>query len=109
MNAAAGLSGGCTLVALAVIMSYPLPFFSSLLIFLPIAACGSIFLLIIRFIVDKAVLPGDRLDTEIKEDKNWGAALIEGAVLVGIAFVGNLYVPPPGGVDFEYCPAQQND
>jgi uncharacterized membrane protein YjfL (UPF0719 family) len=103
-NAASGLSGGVTLVALAVVISYPLPFFSSLLVILPIAACGGAFLIIIRFIVDFAVLPGDRLDREIKNDKNWGAALIEGAVAVGIAFVGNLYIPAPGGVDFEVCP-----
>jgi uncharacterized membrane protein YjfL (UPF0719 family) len=104
-NAAAGLSGASTLIALSVIMSYPLPFFSSLLIFLPIAAVGGVFLLLIRFVIDKAVLPGDQLDKEIKEDKNWGAALVEGAVLVGLAFVGNLYVPAPGGANFELCPA----
>jgi len=50
----------------------------------------------VRFIVDIAVLPGDRLDSEISKDKNWGAALIEGAVAVGLAFISNLYVPPPG-------------
>lgn len=95
-NAASGVSSAVTLVALAIVMSYPLPFFSSLIIFLPIAVVGAVFLLLIRFVVDFAVLPGDRLDREIKNDKNWGAALIEGAVAIGIAFVGNLYVPAPG-------------
>jgi len=95
-NASAGLSGGLTLVALAVVMSYPLVYYSSLLIFLPIAIIGVIALVILRVVVDMFVLPGDRLDNEIKGDHNWGAALIEGAVAIGFAFVGNLYVPPPG-------------
>eukprot|EP00325_Prymnesiales_sp_UTEX-LB-985_P001195 CAMPEP_0174695264 /NCGR_PEP_ID=MMETSP1094-20130205/1675_1 /TAXON_ID=156173 /ORGANISM="Chrysochromulina brevifilum, Strain UTEX LB 985" /LENGTH=756 /DNA_ID=CAMNT_0015891717 /DNA_START=120 /DNA_END=2389 /DNA_ORIENTATION=+ len=103
-NAAAGLSSGVTLVALAVVMAYPLPYFSSLLVILPIAAVGGAFLLLIRFVVDFAVLPGDRLDREIKNDKNWGAAVIEGAVAVGIAFVGNLYMPAPGGPGFDVVP-----
>ena len=46
-----------------------------------------------------------RLDREIKNDQNWGAALIEGAVAVGIAFVGNLYVPAPGAPgEYDVCP-----
>ena len=39
---------------------------------------------------------GDRLDREIKNDKNWGAALVEGCVGVGVALISNMYVPPPG-------------
>ena len=36
-------------------------------------------------LIDKLILPGDDLDKEIADDKNWGAALIEGAVAIGIA------------------------
>jgi len=103
-NAAAGLSGGVTLIAFALVMAYPLPYYSSLLIFLPIAIVGSVVLILIRFVVDHAVLPGDRLDSEINKDHNWGAALIEGAVTIGLAIVLNLYVPQPGGDDFDICP-----
>ena len=59
-----------------------------------------------RVVVDHLVLPGDKLDIEIKRDRNWGAALIEGAVAVGIAFVLHVYVPPPGPIDtYDVCPA----
>ena len=95
-NVAAGVSGGITLVALAVIMAYPIPMYVSLLIFVPIALVGILALMILRKIVDLAVLPGNALDREIKDDKNWGAAIIEGGCAVGIAFIMNMYVPTPG-------------
>ena len=95
-NVAAGLSGGVLLVALAIIMAYPIPMYSSLIIFFPIALTGILALMILRKIVDCFVLPGEPLDKEIANDQNWGAALIEGGVCLGIAFISNMYVPPPG-------------
>ena len=95
-DAGQGLSSGITLVALAVAMAFPIMYYESIIIFLPIALTATVALIIVRYIVDIAVLPGDRLDSEISKDKNWGAALIEGAVAVGLAFISNLYVPPPG-------------
>jgi len=95
-NVASGVSGGITLVALAVVMSYPIMYYSSIIIFLPITLVGILALMIVRQLVDKFLMPGDSLDHEIVNDKNWGAALIEGAVALGIAFISNNYVPPPG-------------
>ena len=95
-NVAAGLSGAFTLVAIAVIMAYPIPLYVSLIVFLPIAVTGIVALVILRVIIDKFVLPGEALDKEIVEDKNWGAAIIEGAAALGVAFIFNRYVPPPG-------------
>lgn len=95
-NVAAGLSGGLTLVALAIVMSFPIMYFSSILLFLPVALTGTVVLMIIRKLSDKFILPGDALDKEIGNDQNWGAALIEGAVAVGLAYISNSYVPPPG-------------
>ena len=101
----AGLSGGMTLVALALTMSFPLVYYSSLLIFLPIAVVGALVLVVMRFDVDFGLLPGDRLDVEIKRDRNWGAAIIEGSVSIGIAFVLHLYVPVPGPIEtYDVCP-----
>jgi len=103
-NAAAGVSGGATLVALAVITAYPMPMYASLLIVVPVALVGLLALMIMRKIVDKFVLPGEPLDSEIMNDKNWGAAVIEGAVVIGIAFISNRYVPHPGPPDvFDVC------
>jgi len=95
-NASAGLSGGLTLIALSLVMSYSISYYSSLIIFLPISVTGAVALVILRFVVDWLVLPGDRLDEEIKRDRNWGAALVEGLAAIGVAFVGQLFVPPPG-------------
>jgi uncharacterized membrane protein YjfL (UPF0719 family) len=95
-NVAAGLSGGMSLVSLAVVLSFPMMYYVSLIIVLPIAVIGIIALMILRQLVDVFILPGDRLDREIKNDKNWGAALVEGCVGVGVALISNMYVPPPG-------------
>ena len=104
-NAAAGLSGALTLVALALVMSFPITYYSSLLIFLPVAVVGTVALVIIRVVVDRLILPGDSLDTEIKRDNNWGAAILEGSIAIGIALVGQLYVPVPGDPStFDVCP-----
>ena len=47
----------------------------------------------------------ERLDVEIKRDRNWGAAIIEGSVSIGVAFVLHLYVPVPGPIEtFDVCP-----
>ena len=70
--------------------------YASLIIFLPIAVVGIVAVIAVRKIVDVFVLPGEPLDKEIVDDKNWGAAMIEGAVLLGVAFISNMYVPPPG-------------
>ena len=95
-NVAAGLSGGLTLVALSTIMAYPIPMYTSLIIVLPIALAGIAALMVVRKVVDCFVLPGNALDREIVDDQNWGAAIIEGGVAVGIALIANLYCPPPG-------------
>ena len=83
-------------MALAIVMSFPIMYFSSILLFLPVALTGTVVLMIIRKLSDKFILPGDALDKEIGNDQNWGAALIEGAVAVGLAYISNSYVPPPG-------------
>jgi hypothetical protein len=44
-------------------------------------------LLASRYIVDKLMLPGALLDEEISIDQNWGAALLEGSIAVGIALL----------------------
>jgi len=95
-NTAAGISGGVTLVALAVAMSYAILYYTSLLVVLPISLLSVVVLMLLRAVVDKLILPGDNLDSEIVNDKNWGAALIEASVALGIALISNMYVPQPG-------------
>ena len=104
-NAAAGIDGGATLVALAIAVAFSIMYYTSLLVFLPVAVVAALVLLILRFVVDRAILPGDKLDVEIKKDKNWGAALVETAVAIGIASILNMYIPIPGDIaNFDVCP-----
>ncbi|MGE0325478.1 MAG: DUF350 domain-containing protein [Polyangiaceae bacterium] len=89
-NVAAGVALGLNLVAIGVILvgaiagdfrswTYDLTRFAAFWVL------GTILLLVLRFLVDFALLPGARMDKEIKEDRNLNAAWIEGAVLSGIA------------------------
>lgn len=39
----------------------------------------------LRFFLEFAVIPGRRVDIEIKENANWGVALVEAAITVSIA------------------------
>ena len=101
-NAAAGIATSFTLIALAVVFSYPLLMYSSIPLFMPTAVAGGAILILMRFICDHFLLPGDKLDGEIVQ-KNWGAACIEGAVAFGIGLVMNLFVPKPGGASWSAC------
>ena len=91
-NAAAGVAFGLSMVAVGILLADYIAAYDSLpgLIFwIPLSF---FFLVTGRYIADKMLLPGARLDEEISQDRNWGAALIEGAVAIVIALVvGNLF------------------
>jgi len=88
-NVAAGVSFGLTLVAVGILMSKTIARTPSLVAFAVWFATGMVLLVITRFLVDKLVLPSHKLDSEICEDQNWGAALIEGGAAVIVAFLLN--------------------
>ncbi|MCD6273798.1 MAG: DUF350 domain-containing protein, partial [Deltaproteobacteria bacterium] len=50
---------------------------------------GMVLIIISRFIVDKIILPRHRLDDEIRIDRNWGVALIEGGSAIILALLIN--------------------
>ncbi|MCK5539761.1 MAG: DUF350 domain-containing protein [Deltaproteobacteria bacterium] len=91
-NAAAGVAFGLSMIAVGILLADYIAAYDSLpgLIFwLPLSF---FFLVTGRYIADKLLLPGALLDEEISRDRNWGAALIEGAVAIIIALVvGNLF------------------
>ena len=91
-NAAAGVAFGLSMIAVGILLADYIAAYNSLpgLIFwLPLSF---FFLITGRYIADKMLLPGALLDEEISQDRNWGAALIEGAVAIIIALaVGNLF------------------
>ena len=88
-NAAAGVSFGFNLVAIAVLISAFVQQSDSLVGLFLWFVLGVFLLLTSRYVVDKIMLPGDLLDDEIQNDQNWGAALVEGMVAVALAFIVN--------------------
>ncbi len=86
-NAAAGLGFGITLAAVGMLLSSYIVSSSSILgLGLWFIIC--VFLLsVCRFAIDRFILPGSPLDEEISKDRNWGAALIEGAAAIGLALI----------------------
>jgi len=88
-NAAAGISFGLTLVAVAILLSGHLLRSDSLIGFIIWVPLSMVLLLISRCLVNKALLPHSSIDEEIAIDQNWGVALIEGGVAIGTALVIN--------------------
>jgi uncharacterized membrane protein YjfL (UPF0719 family) len=86
-NVSAGTSFGLSLVAVSILLSGYIMFYSSIPGFLMWFAMSVFVLIVSRYLVDKLILPGSLLDEEISKDKNWGAALVEGSVAIGIALL----------------------
>jgi uncharacterized membrane protein YjfL (UPF0719 family) len=88
-NAAAGVSFGFSLVAIGILLSGYIKYSDSVLGFGLWFLVSSFVLLASRYLIDKAMLPGDLLDDEISRDQNWGAALVEGLCTVAVAFIAS--------------------
>lgn len=86
-NAAAGVSAGMNSVAMGVLLSGYIKASDSLPGFGVWFLIAVFLLLTSRYMVDKWMLPGALLDEEIEHDKNWGAACVEGAAAIAIAFL----------------------
>lgn len=86
-NVSAGVAFGLSLVAISILLSGYIMSYNSLPGFAVWFVMGLFVLIVSRYIVDKMMLPGSLLDEEISKDQNWGAALVEGTVAVGIAML----------------------
>jgi uncharacterized membrane protein YjfL (UPF0719 family) len=91
-NTAAGVALGGTLIALGIIVlngvSGDFVSWQVNLINLAIVnVMAFIFLPLVRFVMDKLVIPADDLSREIIEDKNLGAGLLEATVAISFAIV----------------------
>jgi uncharacterized membrane protein YjfL (UPF0719 family) len=91
-NVAAGAALGGTLIALGIIILNGVQgdFISwqeNLMSLAIINIMAFAFLPIVRFVMDKLVIPGDDLSKEIVEDKNLGAGLLEATVAISFAIV----------------------
>ena len=86
-NVAAGLSFSLTLVAIACLIGSYLQHETSVIGLCVWFVISAWLIMICRYLIDRFILPGRRLDDEISEDKNWGASFIEGAVAVMVALI----------------------
>lgn len=91
-NIAAGVALGGTLIALGIIIlngvsSDFISWQENLLDFAVLNVMAFIFLPIIRFVMDKFVIPGSGLSHEIIEDQNIGAGLLEASIAISFAVV----------------------
>ncbi len=89
-NAAAGISFAFNLTAIGILLSIPIKTSYSLVVFVAWFVLGSTVLALFRFIVDRIIIPSEKLDEEIHQDQNWGIALLEGCF--AIAAVVILYI-----------------
>ncbi|RMH68652.1 MAG: DUF350 domain-containing protein [Gemmatimonadetes bacterium] len=88
-NVAAGVAFGMSFVAMGILLSGYMKFSYSLVGFALWFVLGTFLLLIFRYLIDKLILPGSLLDEEIRQDQNWGAALLEGGTAIAIALLMN--------------------
>ena len=86
-NVSAGVSFGLSLIAIGILISGYVVKFDSLVGLALWFVIGAFSLVACRYLVDKWILPGNLLDEEISVDHNWGAALIEGGVAIGVALL----------------------
>lgn len=81
---AAGISFGLNLIAIGILLSVPLQSSFSIVLFLIWFICGAALLALFRFLMDKVLIPMEKLDEEIHIDNNWGVALLEGCFIIGV-------------------------
>lgn len=91
-NIATGVALGGTLIALGIIVlngvSGDFVSWGESMVNLAIVnIMAFVFLLVVRFVMDKLVVPGDHLSREIMEDQNLGAGVLEATIAISFAIV----------------------
>lgn len=86
-NVAAGISLGANFIAVGILLaiplrvSYSLPYYA---VWFVVGACMMVFF---RFVMDRIIIPSEKLDDEIHKDVNWGVALMEGCFSISAVLV----------------------
>ncbi|MGJ8655189.1 MAG: DUF350 domain-containing protein [Akkermansiaceae bacterium] len=86
-NAAVGVALGGNIVAFGILLSFFIAVYDSILGLVVWAVLSMIMLWLVRFAVDKLILPGHSLSSELSKDKNWGAGAIEAITAIGAALI----------------------
>jgi uncharacterized membrane protein YjfL (UPF0719 family) len=81
-NVAAGVSFAFNLLAMGILLSIPIQESYSLVYYAVWFLLGASMIAFFRFVMDRMIIPMEKLDEEIHKDKNWGAAFLEGCFSV---------------------------
>ena len=87
-NTAAAISFAASLISFAWLLSFYIANFFSIYGLLLMILFSTIWVLLLHWLIDKCFFPNVSLAKEISEDRNWGAALIEGILLIGFSALG---------------------
>ncbi len=88
-NEAVGIAFGLNLVAIGIIISFPIRVDGGFLLFLFWFVNGWVILSLARVFLDKLIFHKSNLKEELVRDKNWGIALLEGGISIIIAYIIN--------------------
>jgi len=86
-NVAAGISLGLNLVAVGILLSIPLKTSFSIFYFIGWFVIGSTIMAFFRFVMDRVIIPMEKLDEEILKDQNWGIAFLEGSFSIAAVMI----------------------
>jgi uncharacterized membrane protein YjfL (UPF0719 family) len=86
-NTAAGISFALNLVAIGALLAIPIRTSYSLLFFAIWFVLGSAVMAFFRYVMDRIIIPLEKLDEEIHKDQNWGVAFLEGCFAIAAVVV----------------------
>ena len=75
------------MIAIGILLAFYIRTYDSIVGLFIWAAISTLLLCLVRIIVDKALLPNQKLDQEIAKDRNWGAGTIEAITAIGSALI----------------------
>ena len=86
-NAAVGVALSGNIIAFGVLLSFFISVYDSIVGLVVWSVLSAIMLMLVRFVVDKVILPNHSLSDELSTDRNWGAGAIEAITAIGAALI----------------------
>ena len=86
-NVAAGIALSFNLIAIGILLAIPLRTSFSIVYFIAWFVIGSAVMAFFRFILDRTIIPLEKLDEEIHQDQNWGVAFLEGCFSISAIII----------------------
>jgi uncharacterized membrane protein YjfL (UPF0719 family) len=92
-NSAAALVFGINKITIGMFLSNSIVKSDAILTFVVWFTLGTFVLVSLSWVIDVAVIPGSKLDDEIRVDRNWGAAMVVGCMKLGVTMLLNTFLP----------------